>query len=258
VTITGTNLSGATAVDFGSVAATGVSVNSAGTQVTATSPAESAGTVDVTVTTPGGTSAASSADEFTYVAPTTVPSTPVVSSLDPTSGPASGGTTVRIFGTGFGGASAVHFGSTSATSFTVVGDGEIDAVAPGGTGTVDVTVTGPDGTSASTVADRYTYTSGPEVSLLYPDSGPAGSGYQLVFILGHDLTGATSVTFGGVAAPFDPFSSIIVMAFAPPGAPGTVDVQVTTPGGTSPASVGDRYTYVGSSSGSAVTASDRR
>jgi hypothetical protein len=234
-----------------------VSVNSAGTQITATSPAESAGTVDVTVTTPGGTSATSSADEFTYVAPT-VSGTPVVSSLDPTSGPAAGGTTVRIFGAGFSGASAVHFGSTPATSYTVVGAGEIDAVAPAGSGTVDVTVTGPNGTSASTVADQYTYASGPEVSLLYPDGGPAASGYQLVFILGHDLTGATSVTFAGVAAPFDPFSSIIVMAFAPPGAPGTVDVQVTTPGGTSPASVGDHYTYVGSSSGSAVTASDRR
>jgi hypothetical protein len=70
VTITGTNLTGASSVLFGSNAATGVTVNSA-TQITATSPAGSAGTIHITVTTPGGTSATSSSDQFTYgVAPT--------------------------------------------------------------------------------------------------------------------------------------------------------------------------------------------
>jgi subtilisin family serine protease len=64
VTITGTNLTGATAVKFGTVAATTYTVNSA-TQITATSPAGS-GIVDVTVTTAGGTSATSAADQFTY------------------------------------------------------------------------------------------------------------------------------------------------------------------------------------------------
>jgi hypothetical protein len=39
------------------------------TQITAVSPAHAAGTVDITVTTLGGTSAASAADEFTYTAP---------------------------------------------------------------------------------------------------------------------------------------------------------------------------------------------
>jgi hypothetical protein len=52
-------------VDFGSTAATSFTVNSA-TSITATSPAESAGTVNVTVTTPGGTSATSYHDQFTY------------------------------------------------------------------------------------------------------------------------------------------------------------------------------------------------
>jgi hypothetical protein len=67
VTITGSGFTSATAVDFGTVAATNVVVNSAGTQITATSPAGTAGTVDVTVTTPGGSSASSSADKFTSV-----------------------------------------------------------------------------------------------------------------------------------------------------------------------------------------------
>ena len=49
VTITGTNFSGVTGVKFGTVAGTGVVDNST-TSITVTSPAESAGTVDVTVT----------------------------------------------------------------------------------------------------------------------------------------------------------------------------------------------------------------
>jgi hypothetical protein len=66
VTITGTNLTGATAVKFGGAAATSYTVNSA-TQVTATTPAHAAGAVDVAVTTPGGT--ATSIGGFAYVAP---------------------------------------------------------------------------------------------------------------------------------------------------------------------------------------------
>ena len=65
VTIIGSIFTNATAVSFGGVAATGFTVDS-GTQITATAPAGT-GTVDVTVTTPAGTSAASGADQFTYV-----------------------------------------------------------------------------------------------------------------------------------------------------------------------------------------------
>ena len=66
VTISGNNFTGATAVKFGGNAAGAFSVVSA-TQITATSPAGT-GTVDVTVTTAGGTSAASGADQFSYAA----------------------------------------------------------------------------------------------------------------------------------------------------------------------------------------------
>jgi hypothetical protein len=68
VTITGTNLTGASAVAFGGSAATQFTVNSA-TSITATSPAEAVGTVDVTVTTRNGTSATSAADHFSYASP---------------------------------------------------------------------------------------------------------------------------------------------------------------------------------------------
>jgi hypothetical protein len=64
VTITGANFTGVTAVRFGGNTATSVTVNSV-TKITATSPAGT-GTVDVTVTAAGGTSPASSADQFSY------------------------------------------------------------------------------------------------------------------------------------------------------------------------------------------------
>ena len=85
------------------------------TSITATSPAGT-GTVDVTVTTVGGTSATSPADQFTYVA------APTVTSISPTSGPTGGGTSVTITGTNLGGASAVDFGSNAATHHRRLGD----------------------------------------------------------------------------------------------------------------------------------------
>ncbi|MFR9749506.1 IPT/TIG domain-containing protein [Nocardia sp. 004] len=68
--------------------------------------------------------------------------TPALTSLNPSSGPESGGNTVGIFGSGFAGAGplSVMFGAT-ATTFTIVSDTRINAIAPPGTGTVDVIVT---------------------------------------------------------------------------------------------------------------------
>jgi thermitase len=73
VTITGSGFYGGgssslvSAVTFGTIAASDFVVTS-NTSITATAPADSAGTVDVTVTTRDGTSVESSADKFTYVA----------------------------------------------------------------------------------------------------------------------------------------------------------------------------------------------
>jgi uncharacterized repeat protein (TIGR02543 family) len=66
VTITGTNFTGANLVDFGSTAATNVNVVNS-TTITVSSPAGPGGPDNVTVTTLGGTSAMSFADDFTYV-----------------------------------------------------------------------------------------------------------------------------------------------------------------------------------------------
>jgi len=68
VVITGHDFTGATAVSFGGIPASKFTVDP-DTQITATSPARSTrGAVDVTVTTPAGQTAPTSADRFTYIA----------------------------------------------------------------------------------------------------------------------------------------------------------------------------------------------
>jgi len=65
VTISGTGFTGATRVMFGSTAASSYTVNNV-TSITATSPVGSAGIVDITVTTTGGTSAIVTTDKYDY------------------------------------------------------------------------------------------------------------------------------------------------------------------------------------------------
>ncbi len=150
VTITGTNLAGATAVDFGSGA--GDITSDSANSITATSPSGT-GTVDVTVTTPNGTSATSPADQFTYSLSTPPP---VLTGVSPATGPVGGGNSVTITGTNLENASAVDFGQTAGV-ITADSSTSVTATAPAGTGTVDITVTTPSGTTTPVPADQYSF-----------------------------------------------------------------------------------------------------
>ena len=237
VILSGTNFIGASAVNFGTTPAASFLVNSA-TQITAVAPAESVGQVDITVTTPSGTSATSSVDRFTFVTP------PAVSGISPATGPMKGGTVVTITGTNFTGASAVKFGTTAAVSFTVNSDTQITATAPAGAvGSVDVTVTTAGGTTAVTSADQFTYV-GPVVTSISPTAGPLKAG-TVVTITGTTFTGATAVMFGTkTASSFTVKSAMQITATAPAGAVGSVNITVTTANGTSTTSAADQFTYV--------------
>ena len=83
---------------------------------------------------------------------------PTVSAIKPTDGSSAGGTDVTVTGTNFTGATAVHFGGHAVKSFTVKSLTSITAKAPAGSGTVNVTVTTPAGTSADIKADKFKYT----------------------------------------------------------------------------------------------------
>ena len=244
VTVTGTNLTGATAVDFGT-GHPGTSISGVtATSLTVTSPAGT-GTVDVTVTTPNGTSAVNApSDQFTYNAP----ALPTVTGVSPSSGPTAGGTSVTVSGTNLTGATAVDFGTANpGTSISGVTATSLTVTSPAGTGTVNVTVTTPNGTSAlNAPSDQFTYNAPalPTVTGVSPSSGPAAGGTS-VTVTGTNLTGATAVDFG-TGHPGTSISGVTAtsLTVTSPAGTGTVDVTVTTPNGTSALNApSDQFTY---------------
>ena len=116
-----------------------------------------------TVSSSSGTTAGSATSETTTtsvkpgvtLSDTTTSSS--VQSLTPSRGTAGGGDSINITGSGFSGALAVDFGANASSDFTVNSPTSITAVEPTGAGTVDVRVVMPNGTTATTSADRFTY-----------------------------------------------------------------------------------------------------
>jgi hypothetical protein len=239
VTLIGSHFTAATAVAFGGVPATWFAVSS-DTALVAQAPPQAAGTVDVIVTTPYGTSSAGSADQFAYVAP------PTVASLSPTAGLTLGRTAVTITGSNFTGATVVWFGGAQATSFTVNSDTSLTAVAPAqAAGTVAVVVTTPYGTSATTPADQFTYAlpPAPAVNALSPASGLTDGG-TVVTITGTAFYQVAAVSFGDRPATFTVNSDTSITATAPAQFAGGVDVTVTTDFGISLIVPADQFTYL--------------
>ena len=222
ITITGTNLAGATSVTFGGTAATSFVVVSA-TSITAVVASGTTGTISVI--TPGGT--ATSSGTFTFI------QAPTITSFTPTTSGA--GATITITGTNFTGATSVTFGGTSATSFVVVSAASITAVvANGATGTISVTT--PGGTATSSVT--FTFIPAPTITSFTPTTSGAGA---TITITGTTFTGATIVKFGGTAATsFVVVSATSITAVVATGTTGTI--SVTTPGGT--ATSGGTFTFI--------------
>jgi hypothetical protein len=126
VTLKGSNFTNVTTISFGGAAAASYQVVS-DTVMTAVVGVGASGSI--TLNTAGGTASMAG---FTYLPP------PVIASFLPTT--ATAGVTVTITGTNFTGATAVSFGGTPATSFTVnSGTSIIATVAAGASGNVAVT-----------------------------------------------------------------------------------------------------------------------
>jgi hypothetical protein len=237
VTITGTHLLNVTEVKFGTWKCFDCKATS-DTEITGHIPGGSGSNLHVTVTTPGGTSATSEADHFTYVAG------PAVTKVEPNRGPEAGGTPITITGSNLNEASAVKFGLIAAKSFKVESSTLIKAESPAGSGKVDVTVTTPGGTSSVVSADRFEYVPAPVVEELKPNQGRESGGTS-VTITGSNFSEATAVKFGAAAAKsFKVNSPTSIVAESPAGAAGTVDVTVTTLGGTSSTGAGDHFSYL--------------
>jgi IPT/TIG domain-containing protein len=231
-TLVGTNFQTGMQVRFGGVLATLDTVSA--TQATVTTPAHGAGPVDVSVTTPGGT--ATRSGSFTYV------SVPTLTGVVPNEGPTTGGQTVTLTGSGFRTGMLVTFGGSAGTALSIVSPTEATVVAPAhGPGAVNVTVSTPGGTA--TLAGGYTYVVAPALTSVTPDNGPTGGG-TTVTLTGSGLRVGMQVRLGGALAAIgsvDPDGTSASVT-TPAHAAGTVDVTVTTPGGT--ATLINGYTYV--------------
>jgi hypothetical protein len=217
VTVTGTNLAGATSVSVGGVAANYM-VNRDGT-VSVTIPAN-AQTGVISITTPGGT-ANSGRTVFTVLPPP-----PTIISFTPTM--ASPGMTVTITGTNLAGATAVTVGGVPATSFTVVSPTTITFVVPSNAASGVITVTTPGGTANS---GRTIFTVLPPPPTIISFTPTMASPGMTVTITGTNLAGATAVTVGGVPATSFTVVSPTTITFVVPSNAASGVITVTTPGG---------------------------
>ena len=156
-----------------------------------------------------------------------LPPVPSITSFTPSSG--FWGTSVKLTGTGFTGATAVSFNGL-ATSFTVDSDTQITATVPSGANgsSGPITVTTPGGTATS--AASFTFPPAPSITSFTPSSGFWGTSVTLT---GTGFTGATAVRFNGLATSFTVDSDTQITATVPMGANGSSGpIVVTNPDAT--------------------------
>jgi hypothetical protein len=193
ITLTGTNLTGATQVYVCGSLCGGLIVVS-DTTVTCTIPNKPNMTGQVTIHTPSGR--ADWPGIFTYAAAPIPP--PTVTGVNPNSGPEAGGTSVTITGTNLDNATQVDFRDALATNVVVVNGTTITCTTPPGVGAAFVDVTTPSGTDR--LDNAFTYiappTPGPpQIHSLEPNHGPIQS-ENPVRIHGKWFAGTSEVRFG--------------------------------------------------------------
>jgi hypothetical protein len=255
VTLTGTGLTGATwsaatTTGFPNITFGPLTVNTAGTQATASltiSAATTLGAKNFSVTTPIGTT---NTVTFTVVGPT-------LTSIAPTSGARGAiGLAVTIAGANLTGATAINAGAgITATGITVNAAGtQITATfaisATAALGARNVTVTTPSGTSPANAAVTFRV-QGPTLASITPASGVRGVTGLAVTIAGANLAGATAINAGagitatGITVNAAGTQITATFAISATAALGARNVTVTTPNGTTPANAAVTFTVQG-------------
>ncbi|MBB5752874.1 IPT/TIG domain-containing protein [Prosthecomicrobium pneumaticum] len=130
----------------------GVNLNASTGALSGTPTAEESASFTITATDNVGNTGAAA---YT-IAIAAAASGPELTSLSPTTGPTTGGTSVTLTGTGFTGATGVTFGGTAGTDLSVTNDTTLTVKTPAHVaGAVDVVVTTGDG--SDTLDDGFTY-----------------------------------------------------------------------------------------------------
>ncbi|MFD1873758.1 IPT/TIG domain-containing protein [Hymenobacter bucti] len=231
VTVTGTNLLGATTVTLNGASVGSYSITNA-TSLTLTVPA-GATSGPIAMTTLGGT--ATSLAVFTVIVPNPAPA---LSSLSPSTIEAgSNDFTLALTGTGFSTGSVVLFnGAALATTYVSATQltAQVLASAVATAGSYDVIVRNPAPGGGSSAALPFGVTAPvptPTISSFTPTSGGTGT---LVTVTGTNLLGATQVRIGSVLIPTFTVVSATSLTLVVPASSGVVSgyLTITTPGGT--------------------------
>lgn len=213
VTIKGFNFTSATGVTFGGVSAT-TFTQSGDTSISALVSTGASGFVKLTTALFG----MDSSSFFSFSLPI-----PQISSFTPTTaGPAA---IVTIKGRYFTGTTTVVFGSTPASSFTVVNDSLITAVVSGGS-SGSVALTNSYGTGTKT---GFVFTTLPTITSFTPEYGPVGSIVRIDGANFNPLASSDTVYFGGVLSPVLTANSGFVTVSVPHGT-GYKSINLSTSG----------------------------
>ncbi|TNF38445.1 MAG: hypothetical protein EP329_00365 [Deltaproteobacteria bacterium] len=250
VTLVGLNFQTNARVRFGPD--DGIAVDHAATAMTVRTPARSKGSVEVWVVNPDGSQVVST-DTYLYMAP------PTILSITPSTGPASGGTTMTISGADFLEDPAGILPTIIYCNSYTAGDGCVPAdpadvtVSPNGRTItvktpahpphlVDVAVVAPDGQDDYTPV-AFTFTEIPTLTDITPDAGPTaggqtvtltGTGFQLGVKIYLDSAPCTDVNVS---------SSTSLTCKTPAGSTGTADVVIINPDGGN-VTIDEIYTYL--------------
>lgn len=173
-----------------------------------------------------------------------------ISSVGPSAGPTSGGTTVTLIGAGFTHSASVAFGGAVSPTVTYVSSTELQATTPAhASGTVTVAVTENPHNRSATLTGGFTFGDSLSVSGISPSQGST-SGGTVVTVKGTGFQTGATVAFGRVQSnTVTVTSSGQIDVMSPPESSGTVAITVTDPNSQS-ASLPSAFTYT---SGTSVT-----
>ena len=262
VSISGSGFVAPATVTFGGVPATLVTVVNSNL-ITATTPANPVGPVSVLVSGPSG-SVGGMTSGFTYEL-----AWPRLTSVSPSTGALTGGTTLTLVGSGFAPGATVTIGGIPAPTVSSVSPTQIVVTSPAGaSGAAVILVTNPGGAIAG-LANAFSFSANPQpvappptpvttgvtITGVSPSTGPSAGG-TLVFINGTGFVSGATVTVSGITVPATVLSSTQISTTTPAvTGTGSVTVTVMNPGASSATALPSAFTYTagGSSTGGTTT-----
>ena len=261
VSISGSGFVSPATVTFGGVPATLVTVVNSNL-ITATTPANPVGPVSVLVSGPSG-SVGGLTSGFTYEL-----AWPRLTSVSPSTGALTGGTTLTLVGSGFAPGATVTIGGIPAPTVSSVSPTQIVVTSPAGaSGSAVILVTNPGGAIAG-LANAFAFSANPQpvapppapattgvsITGVSPSTGPSAGG-TLIFINGTGFVSGATVTVSGITVPATVLSSTQISTTTPAvTGTGSVTVTVTNPGASSATALPSAFTYTsGSSTGGTTT-----